>query len=300
MTLPMIMANNNPLVLSLFPGADLLGLAFELEGFTVVQGPDVIFGRDIRNFHPPAGKFDGVIGGPPCQSFSPLVHLLRATGKAPRHGNLIPEYERCVREAQPDWFLMENVTAAPEPIVSGYSVSCLLLCPTWLGEAQQRKRRFSFGVPGGAAVNLWPFIEYAALELPDTARFFTRGPLMDNSDEAKGRVKQLAVTGDSRAVPVAIGGSGKVKQRTVRGKNDGNPQPWEIANGRGAGYKRTWAECCELQGVPADFLDDAPFTSDGKKTLLGNGVPIALGRAIAKAVTRALASEAATGEGVGG
>lgn len=45
------------LVLSMFPGADLFGMAFEAEGFCVVAGPDVIFGRDIRNFHPPAGRF---------------------------------------------------------------------------------------------------------------------------------------------------------------------------------------------------------------------------------------------------
>lgn len=40
--------NDVKLVLSLFPGADLLGMAFEQEGFCVVQGPDVIFGRDVR------------------------------------------------------------------------------------------------------------------------------------------------------------------------------------------------------------------------------------------------------------
>jgi DNA (cytosine-5)-methyltransferase 1 len=56
-----------PLVLSLFPGLDGLGLAFELEGFTVVRGPDVLWGGDIRRFSPPAGRFEGIIGGPPCQ-----------------------------------------------------------------------------------------------------------------------------------------------------------------------------------------------------------------------------------------
>jgi hypothetical protein len=33
----------NGLVLSLFPGIDLLGHGFELEGFCVVRGPDVIY-----------------------------------------------------------------------------------------------------------------------------------------------------------------------------------------------------------------------------------------------------------------
>src|SRR5437660_11815578 len=84
------------LVLSLFPGIGLLDMAFELEGFCVVRGPDLLWGGDIRRFHPPAGKFDGVIGGPPCQPFTRLRHLIAAKGQQPRHPNLIPEFERVV------------------------------------------------------------------------------------------------------------------------------------------------------------------------------------------------------------
>ena len=94
------------LVLSLFPGIGLLDMAFEEEGFTVVRGPDVLWGGDIRRFHPPAGKFDGIIGGPPCQAFSRLAHMVRHNGLEPRFGNLIPEFERCVKEAMPRWFLI--------------------------------------------------------------------------------------------------------------------------------------------------------------------------------------------------
>jgi len=54
------------LVLSLFPGIGLLDSAFEEVGFCVVRGPDLLWGGDIVRFHPPAGRFDGVIGGPPC------------------------------------------------------------------------------------------------------------------------------------------------------------------------------------------------------------------------------------------
>lgn len=98
----------NQLVLSLFPGIGLLDMAFEEEGFTVVRGPDVLWGGDIRRFHPPAGKFDGVIGGPPCQAFSRLNRLVAHNGGSPSFGNLIPEFERCVREASPRWFVMEE------------------------------------------------------------------------------------------------------------------------------------------------------------------------------------------------
>lgn len=114
------------LVLSLFPGIGMFDRAFEEEGYCVVRGPDVLWGGDIRAFHPPAGRFDGIIGGPPCQTFSALAHLVRANGNEPKFGNLIPEFERCVVEAQPAWFVMENVRAAPVPVVTGYGVSLFM------------------------------------------------------------------------------------------------------------------------------------------------------------------------------
>src|SRR5438128_447613 len=105
---------SGPLVLSLFPGIGLLDRAFEEEGFCVVRGPDVLWGGDIRRFNPPAGVFDGVIGGPPCQAFSPLVHMVRAVwGESAIAENLIPEYERVVEATQPKWFVMENAKPSP-------------------------------------------------------------------------------------------------------------------------------------------------------------------------------------------
>ncbi|OGO41591.1 MAG: hypothetical protein A2Z04_06705 [Chloroflexi bacterium RBG_16_57_9] len=55
-----------------------------------------------------------------------------------------------------------------------------------------------------------------------------------------------------------------------------------------AAAKRPWAQLCELQGLPLDFLDNAPFTVEGKRRALGNGVPIPMGREIARAIKRAL------------
>lgn len=50
------------------------------------------------------------------------------------------------------------------------------------------------------------------------------------------------------------------------------------------------AEAAELQGLPADFLadKDCPLTEHGKRKVIGNGVPLPMGRAVAKAVKRAL------------
>lgn len=38
------------LVLSLFPGLDLLGTAFTAAGFSVVRGPDPLYNSRIENF----------------------------------------------------------------------------------------------------------------------------------------------------------------------------------------------------------------------------------------------------------
>lgn len=52
-------------------------------------------------------------------------------------------------------------------------------------------------------------------------------------------------------------------------------------------------EMCRLQGLPEDYLDHAPWTSDAKRRAIANGVPLPMGRAIARAVKRAMGYEAA-------
>jgi len=157
------------LVLSLFPGIGLLDHAFEAEGFCVVRGPDVLWGGDIRTFHPPSDRFDGVIGGPPCQRWSRLANLVRHVhGEDALAPDLIPEFERCVSSAQPAWFLMENVPEAPPAKVGGYDVHTLVLNNRTIdrgdgiGQAQQRRRRWSFGTPDGRRLDLAP--ELAVLD----------------------------------------------------------------------------------------------------------------------------------------
>lgn len=242
------------LVLSLFPGIGLLDMAFEEAGCCVVRGPDVLWGGDIHTFHPPAGCFDGVIGGPPCQSFSRLRHMVEANGyqTAP---NLIPEYERVVSEAQPAWFLMENVPAAPAPRVTDYGVTAMLLNNRWVGGVQNRERRFSFGMRGGRLVNLAAYLDVALFEAAE--------------------YEPAVLAGGGRSVPIAIGGSGKMKATNKK----------NIADSTSAARTR---RSCELQGLPADFLDRAPFTVEGKQRVIGNGVPLPMGRAIANAVVKAL------------
>lgn len=299
------------LVLSLFPGIGLLDSEFERAGFCVVRGPDVLWGGDIRAFHPPAGVFDLVIGGPPCQTFSSLAHLVRTRGYEPKFGNLIPEFERCVAEAQPRAFLMENVPAAPLPVVDGYIVRDLLFNNRWAPEApeQNRVRRFSFGTRDGRAL----IVETCALLAPTrylmvngepcvslNASVTAKGSLLSQHENARvERAQNRAVTAahsdqktatpavlsGGRQTPVAYGGSGKLKATVVAAGDSSD------GSGRVKQVRYSLADACELQGLPRDFLADAPFTAAGKLKAVANGVPLPMGRAIARAVRRALAME---------
>lgn len=232
------------LVLSLFPGIDLLGRGFEEEGFTVVRGPDPVFGGDIRNFHPTPGKFEGIIGGPPCQAFSRLNYLHAHDKNFKPAENLIPEFERCVLEAQPEWFIMENVEGAPLPVVKGYTIhSQMLNNREHGGGIQNRRRRISFGTRNGKR-----------LVVPE-------------------------VTPPEEYAPTVLA-SGGLKPGTPTNRT---PKKNEL----GWKTKAALTEAIRLQGLPEDFKLPQ-FSVAGAIKVVGNGVPIPLGRAIARGVRRSL------------
>ncbi|OQS44388.1 hypothetical protein B0T49_21725 [Chromobacterium violaceum] len=129
------------LVLSLFPGIDLFGRGFEAEGFCVVRGPDIIYGSDVRLFHPVPGRFDGVIGGPPCPDFSRAQR-----GEPTGYGvEMLEEFRRCVVAAAPLWWLMENVSGVPDMRIDGYSHQRIDINASECGLQQNRLRHFQFG-----------------------------------------------------------------------------------------------------------------------------------------------------------
>lgn len=262
------------LVLSLFPGLGLLDRAFEREGFCVVRGPDLLWGGDIRSFHPPAGVFDGIIGGDPCQSHSALSNLVRAKGLEPSFPDMTPEFQRVVEAARPCWFLRENVPKAPDVKPAGYDVRTFLL-DNWasFGEEQMRRRRFWFGTRDVPCPELRQWMNFA-LEIPG------------DPHGANGRVKRQTVTADQRAVPVALGGSGKVKRGAVTARHPGEIG---VSGGhRGSPGRYSLEEMLSLQGLPYDFFEHSPFTLEGKRKAIGNGVPQALGTQLARAIQRAL------------
>jgi len=142
------MTARNELTLSLFPNIGLLDRGFEDNGFCVVRGPDLIWGGDIRRFHAPAGKFDGVFGGSPCQDFS-ASRRVEPTGDGLE---MIGEFVRVVLEAQPVWYLLENVPRVPDVKIAGYSWQRLDLWAHEFGSRQRRNRHFQFGARDGSVL----------------------------------------------------------------------------------------------------------------------------------------------------
>ncbi|HWY34940.1 MAG TPA: DNA cytosine methyltransferase [Nitrosopumilaceae archaeon] len=236
------------LVLSLFPGMDLFGMAFEMEGFVVVKGPDILMGGDIRKWHSLEGKFDGIIGGPPCKSFSKAISGAGGSEFATQ-GNLIPEFERIVEESKPKWYVMENVKAAPIPFYNT-EVDFIFRCQSYnlldaweCGSSQHRIRRFSS--------NLWL--------KPKPISVSERHP--DPWPTVTATEYKMSAGSNERAQ----------RQRA----------------GRKVGRKMTLQEVNEAMGLPSDFETPA-LTNAMSYQVRGNGVPIPLGRTIARAVKEAL------------
>ncbi len=180
-----------------FCGAGGLSLGFELAGIDVVLGIDsdpkcistysqnlkngvvkeVTKIRDIQNFvskYSESDKIDIVIGGPPCQTFSPVGRIkLRSLGKDPDRDSrteLWKYFLKFVKELSPEFFVMENVPGMantvyngeylPDHIVSiaremGYNAEWRILNASDFGVPQKRKRLFIIGRKGDRAI-YWP------------------------------------------------------------------------------------------------------------------------------------------------
>jgi DNA (cytosine-5)-methyltransferase 1 len=139
---------------SLFTGAGGLDLGFEKAGFHVVWANEydpTIWETFEYNFPKtkldkrsivdvPASEIpdvDGIIGGPPCQSWSEAG---AGRGINDKRGQLFYDYIRLLKEKQPKFFLAENVSGILHPkhkeafsnIIkefenAGYVISCKLL-----------------------------------------------------------------------------------------------------------------------------------------------------------------------------
>jgi DNA (cytosine-5)-methyltransferase 1 len=226
------------LVLSLFPGIGLLDQAFEEEGFCVVRGPDLLWGGDIRRFHPPSGKFDGIIGGPPCQRFSGLGNVNMARwGEDSVMPDMIPDYARCVLEADVDWFLMENVPGAPLPETPGYRILDRICDNRWVGGEQRRRRRFTFGSKHRCGFHIQGVALEAFEELP-TVVSTGQADWKGSAQRSRASIEYMA----------------------------------------------------KAQGLDPARFEHSPFSITELRRAIANGVPLALGRAVARAVKDAVGS----------
>lgn len=168
---------NNPRVISLFSGCGGLDLGFEKAGFEIpvanefdkkiwetfkVNHPNThLIEGDIRQVtkddieHYISDEIDGIIGGPPCQSWSEAGSL---KGIEDARGQLFFEYIRILKEFKPKFFLAENVSGmlanrhseAVKNILhlfneAGYDVSLTLVNAKNYGVAQERERVFYIG-----------------------------------------------------------------------------------------------------------------------------------------------------------
>ncbi len=113
--------------LSLFSGAGLLDLGLTQAGFRIAQQveldpfasailhkrfPRTWTWRDVRTFHAPAGRFDVVAGGFPCQDLSNANTAAKGRGglQGDKSG-LWREMRRIIKEAAPTWAITENAGA---------------------------------------------------------------------------------------------------------------------------------------------------------------------------------------------
>ena len=164
-------------LISLFSGCGGLDLGFEKAGFEipVANEFDKTIWETFKINHPKThliegdirkitksdivpfieGEIDGIIGGPPCQSWSAAGSL---RGIEDSRGKLFFDYIRILKDFKPKFFLAENVQGmlsdrhsdAVKNIIAtledcGYNVTINLVNAKDYGVAEERKRVFYIG-----------------------------------------------------------------------------------------------------------------------------------------------------------
>lgn len=330
-------------IISLFSGCGGLDLGFKRAGFNipVANEIDKTIWATFKANHPNThliegdikqltkddiamfinGEVDGIIGGPPCQSWSEAGAL---NGIKDARGKLFFEYIRILKEFKPKFFLVENVSGmlsnrhsvAVQNILelfdkAGYDVSFTLVNAKDYGVAEERKRVFyigfrkdlniKFGFPKGSTKSDDKKITLRDIiwDLKDTA--IPAGPKNHHNPKAinnneyfvgeyspifmsRNRVKSW----DEQAFTVQASGRQcqlhpQAPKMVKVGKND-----CRFADGKEYLYRRmTIREIARVQGFPDDF----EFIYDNTNTaykMIGNAVPVNLAYEIAVAIKKYL------------
>lgn len=326
-------------LISLFSGAGGLDLGFEKAGFNISMANEYDKGiwatyeanhaaplikGDIRNIKDDdfPNEIDGIIGGPPCQSWSEAGSL---RGINDSRGQLFFDYIRILKNKQPKFFLAENVSGmlasrhseAVKNIIQqfedcGYNLTLTLVNAADYGVPQDRKRVFYIGFRKDLKIDF----KFPNPTTPNAKDKLTMkdaiGDLVDTPVPALPKNK----TNGDLEIPnheYYIGAYSTIfmSRNRVRGWNE---QAFTVqASGRQCqlhpqapkmkfveknkrifvpGYedlyrRLTVRECARIQGFPDDFKFIYTDVDYGYK-MIGNAVPINLAYIIACSIKDAL------------
>lgn len=326
-------------LISLFSGCGGLDLGFEKAGFEIpiANEFDPTIWETFEQNHPNTklikgdirtikesdfpDEIDGIIGGPPCQSWSE-AGALRGINDA--RGKLFYEYIRILKDKQPKFFLAENVSGmlakrhseAVENIISlfketGYDVSLTLVNAKDYGVAQERKRVFyigfrndlhiRFSFPHGSTEKDEDKITLKDIiwDLKDTAvpasKKNRHNPVAVNNNEyftgayspifmSRNRVKAW----DEQAFTVQASGRQCQLHPQAPKMQKVGLNKCEFMRGKEDLYRRmTVREAARVQGFPDSFSFVYDSVDDAYK-MIGNAVPVNLAYEIAVAIKSAL------------
>lgn len=328
-------------LISLFSGAGGLDLGFERAGFEIAMANEfdkTIWATYERNHTAPLIKgdirsiketdfpddIDGIIGGPPCQSWSEAGAL---RGINDDRGKLFFDYIRILKDKQPKFFLAENVSGmlanrhseAVKNIIKcfeecGYDVSITLVNAANYGVPQDRKRVFYIGFRKDLNVD-FKFPEATTPEACDKKTMHDAiGDLADSAVPALPKNKanpDLKIPNHeyyigaystifmSRNRVRAWDEQGFTVQASGR-QCQLHPQAPKMkfitknkrifVPGKEDLYRRlTVRECARIQGFPDDFEFIYTDVDTGYK-MIGNAVPVDLAYIIAKSIKETLST----------
>ncbi len=324
-------------LLSLFSGCGGLDLGFEKAGFQVpyanefdgsiwktfeVNHPKTnLIKGDIRLINPNVfeGEIDGIIGGPPCQSWSEAGSL---NGINDERGKLFFDYIRVLKDKKPKFFLAENVsgmlssrhTEAVNHFISnfensGYNVSLTLVNAKDYGVAEERKRVFYIGFRKDLDIN---FSFPVGTTNDDSKKLTLKDVIWDLKDTVvpalpKNKHNPMAVNNNEYFLgaysPIFM------SRNRVKGWNEQSftiqasgrqcpihPQApkmlklatnkYEFVKGKEHLYRRlSVRECARIQGFPDSFKFIYEDLNNAYK-MIGNAVPVNLAFEIAKEIKK--------------
>jgi DNA (cytosine-5)-methyltransferase 1 len=322
-------------LISLFSGAGGLDLGFVRAGFEIVAANEydsTIWETYEKNHEAPLIKgdirktgsddfpaCDGIIGGPPCQSWSEAGSL---RGIDDPRGQLFFEYIRLLKDKKPKFFLAENVSGmlakrhseAVQNIVkhfedAGYDVYIKLLNASDFGVPQDRKRVFYVGIKKdlGAVFNFpKPMTEKIPLSkaigdlqdsvLPALATNKTNGDncIVSNHEYMIGGFSSIFMSRnrvrawDEQSFTIQAGGRHAPIHPQAPKMTFIEQNKREFVKGKEDLYRRlSVRECARIQTFPDNFKFYYHDLADAYK-MIGNAVPVRLAYIMAKAVKFAL------------